>query len=126
LIDRIDFKAPMTAFNQAISRVEERLSASIPAKECAIGALIFDRVQGTMKILLCIVFYMNLKNAKPHSLVCPSCGKDNGCKMDASCWCMAKPRIETIPGVGACKCERCFDRDHAGREMPSVPGDPGS
>lgn len=52
----------------------------------------------------------------PHVVICPNCGKDNNCKMDASCWCMSKPSTGTVPKEGACKCESCFDKEYPGHD----------
>jgi hypothetical protein len=53
-------------------------------------------------------------------MICPSCGKNNNCKMDASCWCMSKPQIHTVPKVGTCRCESCLGKENAGDRMQPV------
>jgi len=46
----------------------------------------------------------------PISAACADCGGETRCTGDASCWCMAKPRTEPVPAMGACRCERCLER----------------
>lgn len=56
---------------------------------------------------------MHRNDHDSRSTTCPNCGKNNDCKMDASCWCMSKPRTGVVPKEGACLCEHCFDKQNS-------------
>lgn len=80
-------------------------------------------VTGTMRLQGCPFFDMSNQNHDSISMICPSCGKNNNCKMDASCWCMSKPQIHAVPKVGVCRCESCLDKENTGYGTQSVLGE---